>query len=117
MDELGFDACVSHHGDDLGERLSAACPSGIDVYFENVGGKVFEAVVPLLNNHARVPVCGRIATYNLTELPPGPDRSVRLMRSVLVRRLVIQGFIVWDHMNRFDDFQRGRRRMDPEPAN
>ena len=63
-DELGFDACVDHRAPDLAARLAAACPNGIDVYFENVGGAVFEAVFPLLKPFARVPVCGLISQYN-----------------------------------------------------
>ena len=104
--ELGFDACVSHLEDDLPDALRAACPNGIDVYFENVGGKVFDAVLPLLNDFARVPVCGRIANYNLTEAPPGPDGVPRLMGLTLVRRITFRGFIVFDHMDRFPDFLR-----------
>ena len=104
--ELGFDACVSHRGDDLPGALRAACPGGVDVYFENVGGKVFEAVLPLLNNFARVPVCGRIANYNLGEPPPGPDQVARLMGLTLVRRLTFRGFIVFDHLDRQPDFLR-----------
>ena len=105
-DELGFDACVSHRGDDLPGALRAACPGGIDVYFENVGGKVFDAVLPLLNDFARIPVCGRIANYNLTEPPPGPDQVARLMGLTLVRRLTFRGFIVFDHLDRQPDFLR-----------
>ena len=104
--ELGFDACVSHRGDDLPGALRAACPGGVDVYFENVGGKVFEAVLPLLNDLARVPVCGRIANYNLTAPPPGPDQVARLMGLTLVRRLTFRGFIVFDHLDRQPDFLR-----------
>jgi hypothetical protein len=104
--ELGFDACVSHRGDDLPGDLRAACPDGIDVYFENVGGKVFEAVLPLLNDFARIPVCGRIANYNLAEPPPGPDQVARLMGLTLVRRLTFRGFIVFDHLDRQPDFLR-----------
>jgi NADPH-dependent curcumin reductase CurA len=94
--ELGFDACLDHHAADFAERLRAACPNGIDVYWENVGGRVFETVLPLLNDFARVPVCGLIAWYNATELPPGPDRTPLLLRRALVRRLTIRGFIVSD---------------------
>jgi NADPH-dependent curcumin reductase len=94
--ELGFDACLDHRSPDLAEQLAAACPKGIDVYFENVGGAVFEAVLPLLNQFARVPVCGLIAHYNATELPPGPNRVPQLMRAVLSNRLMLRGFIVWD---------------------
>ncbi|MBZ4690427.1 MAG: NADP-dependent oxidoreductase [Cereibacter sp.] len=93
-DELGFDAVVDHHAADFAEQLAAACPEGIDVYFENVGGKVWEAVFPLLNTYARVPVCGLIAQYNLGDAPPaGPDRLPGLMRQVLTRSLTIRGFI------------------------
>ena len=104
--ELGFDACVSHHSDQLPTELKAACPEGVDVYFENVGGKVFDAVLPLLNTFARVPVCGRIATYNLTAPPPGSDQVPKVMGLVLVRRLTVRGFIVFDHADREPDFLR-----------
>ena len=104
--ELGVDACVSHYSETLPDDLKAACPDGIDVYFENVGGKVFEAVVPLLNNFARIPVCGRIANYNMTAAPEGPNQVPALMAQVLIRRLRIRGFIVWDHANLEDDFMR-----------
>jgi NADPH-dependent curcumin reductase len=94
--ELGFDACLDHHAPDFTDALRAACQGGIDVYWENVGGRVFEAVLPLLNDFARVPVCGLVAWYNATELPPGPDRTPLLLRSTLVKRLTMRGFIVWD---------------------
>jgi NADPH-dependent curcumin reductase len=94
--ELGFDACLDHRAPDFEHALRAACPAGIDVYWENVGGRVFEAVLPLLNDFARVPVCGLVAWYSATELPPGPDRTPLLLRSILVKRLTIRGFIVWD---------------------
>ena len=71
-EELGFDACIDHRTSDFGGRLAAACPKGIDVYFENVSGAVFEAVFPLLNPFARIPVCGLISMYNATSLSPGP---------------------------------------------
>src|SRR4051812_24179 len=95
-EELGFDVCLDHRPPDLAGRLRAACPQGIDVYFENVGGAVFDAVLPLLNNFARVPVCGLIAHYNAAEPPTGPDRVPLLMHAVLVKRLTVRGFIVWD---------------------
>jgi hypothetical protein len=94
--ELGFDACLDHHGPDLPAQLAEACPKGIDVYFENVGGAVFEAVLPLLNPFARVPVCGVIAHYNATEPPPGPNRVPELLRAVLSNRLTLRGFLVGD---------------------
>jgi len=96
VDELGFDFCVDHRADDLHGHLAAACPKGIDVYFENVGGAVFDAVLPLLNAKARVPVCGLISAYNATELPPGPDRLGLLVATLLRKRIKMQGFIVFD---------------------
>ena len=103
-DELGFDGCLDHRQPDLAERLQAACPNGIDIYFENVGGAVFDAVLPLLNNFARIPVCGLIAHYNATELPAGPDRVPLLMRNILTKRLTFRGFIVFDYGSQFGDF-------------
>ena len=94
--ELGFDACIDHHGADLPQQLAAACPKGIDLYFESVGGAVFDAVLPLLNTRARVPVCGLIAHYNATSLPQGPDRLPLLMSTLLSRRIKMQGFIIYD---------------------
>jgi hypothetical protein len=102
----GFDACVNYKDDDFAEQLAAACPDGIDVYFENVGGVVFETVRGLLNDFARIPVCGRIAHYNDSEAPPGPDRLVAFMGQVLVKRLRVQGFIQFDFSHRSGDFQR-----------
>lgn len=95
--ELGFDACIDHKDPALAEKLAAACPDGIDVYFENVGGKVFDAVMPLLNAHARIPLCGLIAQYNMTSLPDGPDRMPQLMRLMLSQRIRMQGFIIFDN--------------------
>ena len=64
LDELGFDTCIDHRAADLPAQLAAACPKGIDVYFENVGGAIWQAVLPLLNTYARVPVCGLISQYS-----------------------------------------------------
>ncbi len=94
--ELGFDACIDHRDPALGAKLAEACPNGIDVYFENVNGAVWDAVFPLLNPFARVPVCGLVANYNMTDLPPGPDRTALLFRATLTKRLRIQGFLVYD---------------------
>ncbi len=103
--ELGFDLCLDHRADDLPGRLAAACPKGIDVYFENVGGAVFDAVLPLLNTKARVPVCGLVSAYNATELPTGPDRLGLLMGTLLRKRIKMQGFIVFDdYGSRFGEF-------------
>ena len=93
---LGFDACIDHQSADLADQLAAACLDGIDVYFENVGGKVFDAVLPLLNPKARVPVCGLIAHYNATGLSEGPDRLPLLTGTLLKQRIRMQGFIIFD---------------------
>lgn len=107
VDELCFDACIDHHSPDLPALLAAACPKGIDVYFENVGGKVFDAVLPLLNSAARVPVCGLISNYNATSLPDGPDRSSLLMRTLLTKRIRMQGFIIFDdYGQRYPEFAK-----------
>ncbi|WP_296447358.1 NADP-dependent oxidoreductase [Rhodoferax sp. UBA5149] len=107
VEELGFDACIDHHSPDLAALLAAACPKGIDVYFENVGGKVFDAVLPLLNAAARVPLCGLIAHYNATALPEGPDRSPLLMRNLLTKRIRMQGFIIFDdYGHRYPEFAK-----------
>lgn len=95
-EELGFDACLDHKESSLAEQLKAACPQGIDIYFENVGGKVFEAVLPLLNPFARIPVCGLISHYNDSAPPPGPNLAPALMRDILIKRLTFRGFIVSD---------------------
>ncbi len=104
--ELGFDAAIDHRSPRLKEELKAACPNGIDIYFENVGGAVWDAVFPLLNNFARVPVCGLIANYNATSLPEGPDRSALLTRAILTKRLRVQGFIVFDFVQQTQEFLR-----------
>jgi NADPH-dependent curcumin reductase CurA len=103
-EELGCDECLDHRAPELPERLKSVCPSGIDIYFENVGGQVFDAVLPLLNNFARVPVCGLIAHYNATELPAGPDRLPLLMQNILVKRLTFRGFIVFDFAEQYEQF-------------
>ncbi len=102
--ELGFDACLDRRSPTLAYELSAACPRGIDIYFENVGGVVFDAVWPLLNAFARVPICGLIARYNAEGPPPGPDRTDRLLSAVLRKRLRLQGFIISDHAARRPEF-------------
>ncbi|RYE92287.1 MAG: NADP-dependent oxidoreductase, partial [Oxalobacteraceae bacterium] len=104
VNELGFDACIDHRDPALGTLLAAACPKGIDVYFENVNGAVWDAVFPLLNPFARVPVCGLVANYNMTELPSGPDRTALLFRAALTKRLRIQGFLVYDFADQEGDF-------------
>jgi len=99
--ELGFDACVNYKKGDLLASLKTACPSGIDVYFENVGGDVLRAVMQLLNMNARIPLCGLISEYNATESVPGPN-----LRPLLFNRALVKGFIVSDHNDRLDAFLR-----------
>ena len=105
--ELGFDAAIDHHASDMPAKLAASCPDGIDVYFENVGGAVWQAVLPLLNKFARVPVCGLIAQYNGPPPVEGAQLLAQTMREVLSKSLTLRGFIntefVPDH---YADFLR-----------
>ncbi|HCZ9272463.1 TPA: NADP-dependent oxidoreductase [Vibrio alginolyticus] len=102
---LGFDECIDHKAEDFAEQLKNACDKGIDVYFENVGGKVFEAVLPLLNTNARIPLCGLISQYNATELPEGTDHLPLLMGKLLTKRIKVQGFIIFDdYGHRYGEF-------------
>ncbi|MCU7646575.1 NADP-dependent oxidoreductase [Pseudomonas piscis] len=106
VEVLGFDACLDHNAPDFAEQLARACPKGIDIYYENVGGKVFDAVFPLLNTKARIPVCGIVAHYNDTDLPTGPDRLPALMGTILRKRIKVQGFIIFDdYGHRFEEFR------------
>ncbi|WP_138936663.1 NADP-dependent oxidoreductase [Roseovarius arcticus] len=95
VNDLGFDACIDHKSDGFANQLKAATPKGIDVYFENVGGAVFDAVLPLLNTAARIPLCGLVSGYNATALPTGPDRMGWLMGQILRKRLTMRGFIIF----------------------
>src|SRR3546814_19724896 len=92
IEEFGFDAAVERRTADFAERLADACPNGVDIYFENVGGAVLAAVLPIFNQFARVPVCGFVAPYNEPAPAAGPDRLPGLMRTVLARRLTLRGF-------------------------
>lgn len=106
VETLGFDACINHYHDDrLPQALAEACPQGVDIYFENVGGRVLDAVVPLLNVGGRVPVCGLIAWYNQTS-DSVADGLPALMLRTLIHRVTLKGFIVGDHLHRRDAFQR-----------
>jgi NADPH-dependent curcumin reductase len=107
VDSLGYDACIDHHAEQFPAHLAAACPQGIDVYFESAAGVCLDAAVPLLNLHARVPLIGLSAYYNLTGLPVGVDKVPVLLRQILVHRVKLQGFIVFDHYaTRYADFLR-----------
>ncbi len=102
---LGFDNCINHKAPDFREQLREKCSSGVDIYYENVGGHVFDAVLPLLNTGARIPVCGLVAHYNATKLPDGPDRLSKLMGTILVKRIKVQGFIILDdYGHRYNEF-------------
>ena len=105
-EELGFDACLDHRAEDFEAQLAAACPDGVDIYFENVAGRVLRAVIPLFNFFSRMPVCGLISQYNLTEAPEGQDHLPMLMRAVLTNRIAMRGFIVRDYADQESDFLR-----------
>ena len=111
VEDLGFDACLDHRAADaaaLRGQIAEACPDGIDIYFENVGGKTLDAVIPLMNQFGRIPVCGTISWYDLGGMGmgevPGPNTLPRVWRTILVQRLTVRGFIVTDHADRFRDF-------------
>lgn len=97
VEELGFDACVDYKAGNLYKDLRAACPKGVDVLFENVGGEIFDVELALMNTFGRVVVCGLISAYNATEMPPGMNN----IRSVLVNRLKMQGIIVFDFIKEY----------------
>lgn len=98
VSELGFDACLDYRAPDLAAQLAREAPDGIDIYFENVGGPVREAVWPLLNVHARVPVCGLVSGYNGASGIP-VEGVHDLLMSLVVKRIRLQGFINGDHVN------------------
>jgi NADPH-dependent curcumin reductase CurA len=95
-DELGFDACVDYKAGGLAQQLKAACPKGVDVNFENVGGEILDTVLLQMNVFGRIALCGLISGYNATEAPAGPKN----IRAVLTQRLKMQGLIVFDWANR-----------------
>jgi NADPH-dependent curcumin reductase CurA len=105
LETLALDGCIDHRSETFQKDLESACPKGIDVYFENVGGRVFDAVMPLLNSCARIPLCGLISQYNSTGLPDGPDRLSSLMGLILTKRIKVKGFIVYDdYGHRYNEF-------------
>jgi NADPH-dependent curcumin reductase CurA len=99
--ELGFDACINRRSEDLDEALSRTCPSGIDVYFDNVAGPILEAVLRHINLGARIPLVGLISQYNAATPPPGPN-----LLPLLIKRALIRGFLVSDYEDRRDEFLR-----------
>ncbi|GAB4559727.1 MAG: NADP-dependent oxidoreductase [Haliangiales bacterium] len=98
-EELGFDGAINYKTEDVGQALDKHCPDGIDVYFDNVGGAVLDAVLPRLNLRARVPTCGLISSYNATEPVPGPYNY----SSILMKRARVEGFIIFDYAPRFPE--------------
>jgi NADPH-dependent curcumin reductase CurA len=103
--ELGFDAALDHRSPAFRSELAEAVPDGIDVYFENVGGAVWDAVFDHLNDFARIPVCGLVSQYDSTGLPSGPDRTPQLMSAINIKRMLVRGFTQKDflatHHDRF----------------
>lgn len=99
VEDFGCEACVSHRDPDLAGALRAACSDGIDVYFDNVGGRVLEAAIGMLRRHARVVLCGLIDQYNADTRPPGPN-----LGPVIAARATLTGLVVYDHLERFPDF-------------
>ncbi|MEM7546002.1 MAG: NADP-dependent oxidoreductase [Pseudomonadota bacterium] len=104
VNELGCDACLDHHDPDLKAKMKEACPKGVDIYFENVGGVTLEATFPLMNPFSRIPVCGMISGYNATGPYEGADRFGPIWRSILTNRISVRGFIVTDHWDRYPEF-------------
>ncbi len=114
VEHFGFDVCLDHRAyetaSELRQAIKEAAPKGIDIYFENVGGKVLEAVMPLMNQHGRIPICGMISWYNEGGL--GADAiektltAPKLWRTILVNFLSVNGFIISNHWNRMGDFHK-----------
>jgi NADPH-dependent curcumin reductase len=102
---FGFEQAVDHRAPDLDKRLAAACPNGVDVYFENVGGDVFTAVWPLLNQNARISICGLVGQFG-TSPPPGPDRLPSAMRQILSKNLTIRGLLTTNYPELRGDFEK-----------
>lgn len=99
IEELGFDAAINYKAPGRREAIADACPMGVDVYFDNVGGDISDDVMLLLNKHARIPVCGQISLYNLTE----PDIGPRMQSELLITSSLMKGFIVGDYADRFEE--------------
>jgi NADPH-dependent curcumin reductase CurA len=98
VNELGFDACIDHKADDVPQRLRETCPGGVDIYFENVGGALLDALLAVMNRFSRIVICGLVAEYNATE-PYGYKR----LRSILVNRIRMQGMLVFDWETRYGE--------------
>jgi len=100
IDELGFDNAINYRTiPNLKQALMGACPDGVDIYFDNVGGEISDAVLSLINNNARIPLCGQISLYNETQIPVGP----RIQPQLLTHSALMKGFIVSNYTDRFED--------------
>jgi len=99
VDELGFDDCIDYKAGNIGTALAEACPDGIDVYFDNVGGDILDAALEHMKDFGRIVACGMISGYNAAERPPGPRNIFR----IVTKRLRMQGFIVIDFLPRFPE--------------
>ncbi len=95
-DELGYDVAINYKTENIAEALASACPDGIDVYFDNVGGEILNTCLGLINFKGRVVICGAITQYNTTEMPPGPSNYLNL----LIRSARMEGFIVSNYLDR-----------------
>jgi len=95
--ELGFDACIDYKSGPVKEGLKAHCPAGVDVYFDNVGGEILDAVLARINRKARIVICGAISQYNATSKPAGPANYM----SLLVNRARMEGMVVFDYADRY----------------
>jgi hypothetical protein len=104
VEELGFDAGINYRTENLDDALARACPLGVDVYFDNVGGVVTDAVMEHLNTFARIAVCGQISQYNLDE----PELGPRNMRLLTVHQARMEGFLVFQFAHRYEE---GRQRL------
>lgn len=103
-DVLGFDEAINHKSPKFTQELAAACPAGIDVYFENVGGSIWQAILPLLNKFARVPVCGLISQYNGVPDEDLKNSAAATMRQVLFKSLTLRGFVNFDFLDYYPEF-------------
>ena len=96
---LGFDVAINYRTEDVASALAEACPGGVDVYFDNVGGEVSDAVLRLINKNARIPICGQIALYNLEK----PDTGPRIQSLLLTNTALMKGFLVGDYASRYNE--------------
>ena len=103
INELGFDDAINYKvASNLGIALKESCPEGVDIYFDNVGGDISDAVLSLIKNNARIPLCGQISLYNETQIPTGP----RIQPQLLAHSALMKGFLVHDYASRFDEATR-----------